>query len=75
MVPTVDHPVAGKVQTIGLPIKFIGTPGKVASPAPLFGQHTAEVLAELGYTEAEIEALAAGNAVHLGDTTSREAAE
>ena len=51
------------------------TPGKVASPAPLFGQHTAEVLAELGYTEAEIEALAAGNAVHLGDTTSREAAE
>ncbi|EDP65739.1 hypothetical protein BAL199_02904 [alpha proteobacterium BAL199] len=75
MVPTVDHPVAGNVQTIGLPIKFQGTPGKVAMPSPLFGQHTAEVLAELGYTEAEIEALAAGNAVHLGDTASREAAE
>lgn len=75
MVPTVDHPVAGKVQTIGLPIKFQGTPGKVASASPLFGQHTAEVLGELGYGRAEIEALGAAGAVTLGDANSREAAE
>ena len=75
MVPTVEHPIAGKVQTIGLPIKFRDTPGRVATPSPLFGQHTAEVLAELGYSEAEIEALGAAEAVHLGDNTSREAAE
>lgn len=75
MVPTVDHPVAGKVQTIGLPIKFQGTPGKVASASPLFGQHTSEVLAELGYGRAEIEALGAAGAVTLGDANSREAAE
>ncbi|GHD52060.1 CoA transferase [Thalassobaculum fulvum] len=75
MVPTVEHPKAGPVQTIGLPIKFWSTPGKVATPAPLFGQHTAEVLAELGYGESEIEAMGAAEAVHLGDNASREAAE
>ena len=55
MVPTVQHPVAGEVQTIGLPVKFSETPGKVARPSPLFGQHTREVLAELGYGPAEID--------------------
>lgn len=75
MVPAVEHPVAGSVQTIGLPVKFWSTPGKVATPAPLFGQHTADVLAELGYSESEIETLAAGGAVHLGQAGSREAAE
>ncbi len=63
MVPEVEHPVAGKVQTIGLPVKFSATPGKVASPAPLFGQHTREVLAELGYSSEEIEKLIAERAV------------
>ncbi len=75
MVPSVEHPIAGSVQTIGLPIKFHQTPGKVASPSPLFGQHTAEVLAELGYSQADIEALGAAGAVTLGDANSREAAE
>jgi len=63
MVPEVEHPVAGKVQTIGLPVKFSKTPGKVASPAPLFGQHTREVLTELGYSSEEIEKLIAERAV------------
>jgi crotonobetainyl-CoA:carnitine CoA-transferase CaiB-like acyl-CoA transferase len=63
MVPEVEHPVAGKVQTIGLPVKFSKTPGKVAAPAPLFGQHTREVLAELGYSSDEIEKLIAERAV------------
>jgi len=75
MVPSVEHPIAGSVQTIGLPIKFHQTPGKVATASPLFGQHTAEVLAELGYSQADIEALGAAGAVTLGDANSREAAE
>ena len=63
MVPELDHPVAGKVQTIGLPVKFSKTPGKVAAPAPLHGQHTREILAEIGYSEAEIDGLIAERAV------------
>jgi crotonobetainyl-CoA:carnitine CoA-transferase CaiB-like acyl-CoA transferase len=62
MVPTLDHPVAGKVQSIGLPIKFSATPGGVQHAAPVFGQHTRDVLAEAGYTDKEIDALIAEGA-------------
>ena len=47
MVVAVDHPVAGRVRTIGAPVKF-GTGGGVTRPAPLLGEHNAEVFAELG---------------------------
>jgi len=57
MVPSVQHPIAGRVQTIGLPVKFSATPGAVLTPAPLFGEHTREVLEEAGYSPAEIDAL------------------
>jgi crotonobetainyl-CoA:carnitine CoA-transferase CaiB-like acyl-CoA transferase len=57
MVPQTDHPVAGRVQTIGLPVKLSVTPGGVVRPAPLFGQHSHEVLAEAGYSNDEIAAL------------------
>ena len=64
MVLRLDHPVAGNVGALGLPVKFSGTPGGVRRPAPLLGQHTREVLAETGYGEAEIDRmLARGDAV------------
>src|SRR5262249_13377834 len=44
MVTTVSHPVAGAVQTIGLPVKFAGTPGAIDQAAPLLGQHGIEIL-------------------------------
>ena len=47
MVVAVDHPSAGRVETLGLPVKFSATPGRVGRPAPRLGEHTAEVLAEL----------------------------
>jgi crotonobetainyl-CoA:carnitine CoA-transferase CaiB-like acyl-CoA transferase len=66
MVVALEHPVAGRVETIGLPIKFAGTPGKVAAPSPVLGQHTHEVLREHGFEEDEIQALAAERAILLG---------
>jgi crotonobetainyl-CoA:carnitine CoA-transferase CaiB-like acyl-CoA transferase len=63
MVPEVNHPVAGPVKTIGLPVKFSATPGRVAIAAPIFGQHTRDVLAEAGYAPSEIDALVASGAV------------
>jgi len=50
MTPEIDHPVAGRVRTIGLPVKFGATPGGVRHPAPMLGQHTWEVLAAYGLT-------------------------
>jgi crotonobetainyl-CoA:carnitine CoA-transferase CaiB-like acyl-CoA transferase len=57
MVVELEHPKAGRTRAIGLPIKLSATPGKVARPAPLFGQHTREVLAEFGFGAPEIDDL------------------
>jgi crotonobetainyl-CoA:carnitine CoA-transferase CaiB-like acyl-CoA transferase len=62
MVVAVDHPVAGRVETIGVPAKFSGTPTEIARPAPLYGQHTREVLSAAGFSRSEIDALIAEGA-------------
>jgi formyl-CoA transferase len=53
-----EHPEEGTVRGLGIPVKLSETPGSVRRAAPLLGQHSAEVLREAGFTEAEIEALA-----------------
>jgi crotonobetainyl-CoA:carnitine CoA-transferase CaiB-like acyl-CoA transferase len=70
MVIEVEHLTAGRIKTLGLPVKFHGTLGGVTKPAPVFGQHTRVVLAEAGYTEQEIVAIInSGAAVAMGDKT------
>ncbi|MCA8967535.1 MAG: CoA transferase, partial [Planctomycetes bacterium] len=63
MVLDTDHPTLGRVQSLGHPVKYSATPVEVNRAAPLFGQHSREVLAELGYDEAAIESLVAEGAV------------
>jgi crotonobetainyl-CoA:carnitine CoA-transferase CaiB-like acyl-CoA transferase len=63
MVIETEHPVAGRVKAIGMPVKFSGAPGDRSRPAPLYGEHSREVLAEHGYTTDEIERLISGGAV------------
>jgi crotonobetainyl-CoA:carnitine CoA-transferase CaiB-like acyl-CoA transferase len=48
-----DHPTAGKFRTIGPPIKFSRTPSRVQRP-PLAGEHSVEILKEVGYTDQDI---------------------
>ena len=66
MVVETNHPRAGVVKTLGLPVKFSDTPGGVGRAAPVFGQHTREVLGEVGFTDAEIEGLIGNGAVAAG---------
>jgi crotonobetainyl-CoA:carnitine CoA-transferase CaiB-like acyl-CoA transferase len=63
MVPVVDHAIAGKLQTLGMPIKFSGTPGAIVRGAPVYGQHSREILREAGYADSEIGDLLAENVV------------
>lgn len=44
-----EHPTAGRVKTMGSALHLYGSPVEVKGAAPLLGQHTDEVLAELGY--------------------------
>ncbi len=63
MVTTVDHASEGQVETIGLPIKFSKTPGKLRFGAPLYGQHTRDVLSEIGIDDQALDQLLAEGAV------------
>jgi crotonobetainyl-CoA:carnitine CoA-transferase CaiB-like acyl-CoA transferase len=63
MIVETAHPKAGSTMAIGLPIKLSETPGSIRRPAPLFGQHTREVLVEAGYSTPDIDALVKAGAV------------
>jgi crotonobetainyl-CoA:carnitine CoA-transferase CaiB-like acyl-CoA transferase len=55
---TTAHPIAGKLDMVGNPIRLSATPIEQYSAPPLLGEHTAEVLSErLGLTEHELEEL------------------
>ena len=57
MIVEVEHPIAGRLPQIGIPIKFSETPGEIRDPAPALGQHNDEILKELGHSPSEIEKL------------------
>jgi crotonobetainyl-CoA:carnitine CoA-transferase CaiB-like acyl-CoA transferase len=63
MVAEIDHPLAGKIKTLRTPIRFSASPLSIKRPPPLLGQHTEEILSELGYTAEEIERRKATGAV------------
>jgi crotonobetainyl-CoA:carnitine CoA-transferase CaiB-like acyl-CoA transferase len=62
----VDQPGQGRVRMLGFPFRASATPASIRRPAPLLGEHTQEVLTELGLSPAEIERLASVRAVALG---------
>jgi len=68
MIVETTHPVAGRVASLGLPIKFSETPGSVRRAAPVLGQHTREVLREHGFSDADADQMAAQGAVKMSDS-------
>jgi crotonobetainyl-CoA:carnitine CoA-transferase CaiB-like acyl-CoA transferase len=55
MIEAVEHAAAGTIKVLGVPIKLSETPGSVRTAPPVLGQHTAQVLAEIGMTADEID--------------------
>ena len=66
LVAEVDQPGYGKAKMLAFPVRASATPARIRRPAPLLGEHTAEVLGELGLPKAEIERLAAAGVIALG---------
>jgi len=56
-VVTVEHPHLGPIRVPGIPVKLSETPGRIRSTAPELGQHTEEVLLELGYSWEDLDRL------------------
>jgi len=54
---TQEHPTAGRIESLAAPIRMESTPAAYRRPPPILGQHSAEVLAEFGFGDAEIAAL------------------
>ena len=69
MFPVVDHPTEGKIRHIKVPVHFSKTPGGYYRHPETLGQSTEAVLADIGYSDEEIEKLQAEGAV---GTTKRE---
>ena len=66
ILPVVDHPHAGRYRVVP---PMTGEPpdeSTVRRPAPLPGEHNRDVLAELGYTDADIDALVAADVLYAG---------
>jgi formyl-CoA transferase len=60
---SVEHPILGKIKLVGQAIKLSRTPSKLKKAAPQKGEHTKEVLIELGYSEDDIKNLKMENII------------
>jgi crotonobetainyl-CoA:carnitine CoA-transferase CaiB-like acyl-CoA transferase len=71
LVVSYEHPLLGTLRQFGRLFDFPATPGPDLSPPPLVGQHTREVLHELGLRDGDIDALIASNVVYEPDPSYR----
>lgn len=62
-ITTYEHPKAGEVKVVAPAVKMSETPATIDRPAPMVGEHTAEILAEFGFSQAEIDRFLASGSV------------
>ncbi len=59
LIQEIDHPTAGRIRMVGVPVLLSETPGSIRLAPPLVGEHTDAVLREIGYDDARIADLRA----------------
>ncbi len=64
-----EHPKTGKARFLGGPVRYQGLPVSKSAPPPLPGEHTAAIIAELGYSPAVIQKLSTSGAIQLPSKT------
>jgi crotonobetainyl-CoA:carnitine CoA-transferase CaiB-like acyl-CoA transferase len=67
LVTEYEHPLMGRMRQYGNLVDFSDTPQEITSPPPLVGQHTREILAWLGHTDADVDALREQGVVYWPD--------
>jgi crotonobetainyl-CoA:carnitine CoA-transferase CaiB-like acyl-CoA transferase len=67
LVAEYEHPIVGAMRQFGALVEFSETPGRIAGPPALCGQHTKEILGWLGYDDAQMESLRAEGSVYWPD--------
>jgi crotonobetainyl-CoA:carnitine CoA-transferase CaiB-like acyl-CoA transferase len=70
MVYDIEHPKIGMMKTIGLPVKSSGDLTRIRKPAPLLGQHTQQVLREIGMSDDQVRGLLAEGVVRSTEMTA-----
>jgi crotonobetainyl-CoA:carnitine CoA-transferase CaiB-like acyl-CoA transferase len=70
MVYDIEHPKIGMMKTIGLPVKSSGDLTSIRKPAPLLGQHTQQVLREIGMSDDQVRGLLAEGVVRSTEMTA-----
>lgn len=67
LIPELEHPLLGKIRVAGSPIKMSKAETGAKSASPTLGQHTRDVLTELGYAEEDIERLIQSRVIRAGN--------
>ena len=63
LIATSQHPLLGAMQQIGIPMKFNGQDRHASRPPPLLGEHSVQILRELGHNDAQVAALLSAGVV------------
>jgi len=72
MLQRIRHPALGDVTVVGNPLHLGATPPRLGHPAPRLGEHTSEILRELGYDETAVAALAESGACALAPISTND---